>query len=250
MNCSRFELLLAEYVTPAIRDPAVEWQSVVWHVGTGPPSVAALRPRCGEVGRKRPTPIPPRHANHRRKRCPSWAPTDRYRRGTYHRAIGRACEATFTQSEELVKREGKSTAEYEQRLTDGQSAELKALRRARHCHRHHLRHNITTLVAKEFGRDGPCFDTGRPLLQTNTLSWTGDWRRRSSRRWTEGANNISYSTITVERRGVAADLPYMRFHQWVGCQHRNKPTGKRCASLSRSHKGTDVPYWAPFKGDL
>jgi len=48
MDCSRVQLLLAEYVTPALRAAAVGWQGVVCHMGTGPPSVAAPRPRCGE----------------------------------------------------------------------------------------------------------------------------------------------------------------------------------------------------------
>jgi len=40
MNCSRVQLLLAEYVTPAIRDPAVDWEAVASHLRTCPACAA------------------------------------------------------------------------------------------------------------------------------------------------------------------------------------------------------------------
>ena len=123
--------------------------------------------RNADRRRNRQTPMTPSQRRRRRKRRPRRAPTDRYTPDSYRRAIDRACERAFPPPAELAKREGESAAEYRQRLTEAQKAELRAWKRAHHWHPHQLRHNVATRIRKEFGLDG-----ARAVLGHRTLAIT------------------------------------------------------------------------------
>ncbi len=76
---------------------------------------------------------------------------DRYTTCSYRRAIARACDQAFLPPEPLTKREHETDAEWHERLSKEQKAELVAWRKAHRWHPHQLRHNAATELRKEFG---------------------------------------------------------------------------------------------------
>ncbi len=82
---------------------------------------------------------------------PQWSPGDRYTTCSYRRAIARACDQAFPLPEPLAKRDDETNAQWQERLTPGQKAELKAWRKDYRWHPHQLRHNSATELRKEFG---------------------------------------------------------------------------------------------------
>ncbi len=82
---------------------------------------------------------------------PKWTPGERYTTSSYRIAIVRACDDAFPPPEPLAKRADETDAQWRNRLTKEQQAELAAWRKAHRWHPHQLRHNAATELRKEFG---------------------------------------------------------------------------------------------------
>ena len=86
-----------------------------------------------------------------RRKAPKRTAGERYTTDAYRRAIARACDQAFPAPEPLARREDETIAEWEERLTPEQKAELVAWQKAHRWHPHQLRHNAATDLRKEFG---------------------------------------------------------------------------------------------------
>jgi len=107
-----------------------------------------------ERSAKRVTPRFPSHMKRnakKRKEEPKYPPADRYDRLSYGLAISRACERAFPPPAPLAQRDDETRAQWTERLTMKQQAEVKAWRRAHRWHPNQLRHSFATRVRKEHG---------------------------------------------------------------------------------------------------
>jgi len=82
---------------------------------------------------------------------PEWSAGDRYTTCSYRRAIARACDHAFLPPEPLANLEDETDAQWHQRLTKEQKADLRAWQKAHRWHPHQLRHNAATELRREFG---------------------------------------------------------------------------------------------------
>lgn len=82
---------------------------------------------------------------------PEGSAGDHYTTCSYRRAIARACDQAFLPPEPLAKWDDETDAQWHQRLTKEQKAELAAWRTTHRWHPHQLRHNAATELRKEFG---------------------------------------------------------------------------------------------------
>ena len=86
-----------------------------------------------------------------RKHNPQWRAGDRYTTDSYRHSIARACDKAAPPPEPLAKRGDETNRQWQERLTEGEKAELSAWRKAHRWHPHQLRHNAATELRKEFG---------------------------------------------------------------------------------------------------
>lgn len=86
-----------------------------------------------------------------RKERPKWTPGQRYTTSTYRLAIARGCDLAFPPPEPLAQRNDETKAQWKERLTKEEKAELRAWRKTHRWHPHQLRHNAATYLRREFG---------------------------------------------------------------------------------------------------
>jgi integrase len=90
---------------------------------------------------------------------PARTPGDLYDVAGYRRAITRGIEWAFPAADYLLRRPDETKAQWQERLTEKERAELKAWYKQYHWHPHQLRHNAATYLRKEFG-----LETARVIL--------------------------------------------------------------------------------------
>jgi len=106
-----------------------------------------------ERRRNRKTPMTPGQAARRPKRDPKKRPGTRYTVSSYDGAIYRACDKAFPAPGPLARREGETNKRWMARLTEGQTAELKAWRSAHRWSANQLRHAKATELRRVAGLD-------------------------------------------------------------------------------------------------
>ena len=99
------------------------------------------------------SPMTPSQARRCRKRRPRVAPGERYTKDSYRRAIQRACNLAFPLPRHLQQAEQETNQQWRRRLTEDQTAEVKAWRKNHRWHPNQLRHNAATFLRKQYGLD-------------------------------------------------------------------------------------------------
>jgi integrase len=107
-----------------------------------------------ERSARRKTPRYPSHVKRnaaKRKRSPKRTPAERYNRISYFVAVARACVRAFPPPGDLAQKDVETAAEWWERLTPGQRAEVKEWQKSHRWHPNQLRHSFATRVRREHG---------------------------------------------------------------------------------------------------
>jgi len=102
-----------------------------------------------------------------RKDNPECSAGERYTTCSYRRAIQHGCDLAYPPPQQLARRDDETNAQWRERLTKEQKAELKAWRKAHRWHPHQLRHNAATELRKEFS-----IETARIILGHHSTAVT------------------------------------------------------------------------------
>jgi len=124
----------------------------------------------------RKTPMTPSQTARTPRRCPRRPAKDRYTKDSYCRAIARACDLAFPPPPPLGRLEGESTRKWRERLTEVQSAELKAWQAAHRWSQNQLRHSAGTDVRKRFGLEAAQVVLGHAKANTTEIYAERDLR--------------------------------------------------------------------------
>jgi hypothetical protein len=106
-----------------------------------------------ERRRNRKSPMTPSQAKRTRKSKPKKRPGERYTVSSYDYAIYRACEKAFPPPSHLARQKGETKKEWAARLTEEQTAELKAWYKRHSWSANQLRHAKATELRREAGLD-------------------------------------------------------------------------------------------------
>jgi integrase len=113
----------------------------------------AMEQYRAERRQKRKTPLTPSQAQHRPKKNPKRAPSDRYRVTSYDHAVMDACDAAFPPPAPLAREAGETKKAWLARIGPEGWAEVKRWRKAHSWHPNQLRHTKATELRREFGLD-------------------------------------------------------------------------------------------------
>ena len=109
------------------------------------------RKRNAQRRANRRSPMTPSQAARKQKRNRQRAPSDRYNRDSYRKAVQRACDMVFPPPEPLTQQKGESAKRWAARLTEKQTEDLKAWQSEHHWAPNQLRHTAGTEIRREFG---------------------------------------------------------------------------------------------------